>query len=456
LGLRVLGAYLAGVALSVLLVAMSLFAMLKFRAEVLDWRVADQARTLAQRVTFDELGNPAGFLPSDAGVDWIYESLKEELAYRLLDSSGRTVLVSPAGEQFWNPDSTAIPLHSGRFTFERDGSIIHVATDRLKHGERTWFLQYAGSERLADLMQVEFGLPLVWQAILLFSLVLLAVFGACSYVTLRRTFRPLREISTAATLISLQSLHARLPAHSAPREVEPLVESFNRTLDRLEHGYRIQKEFLAAAAHELKTPLALIRAEIELSPESAERDTLLQDIEHMTRQVQQLLVLAEVSEVQNYRLESVDAVEVATEAVAYLQRMALAADVRLELHSGLVPSNWLADRAALFTLLKNLLENAIQHSPAGAVVIIEVDVARISVRDFGPGADNEQLSQLFVRFWRGAHRRDEGAGLGLSICHEIAEAHRWSLSAHRADPGLSLVLTKGNAEGLVGTSELRR
>ncbi|WP_431262384.1 sensor histidine kinase [Roseateles chitinivorans] len=106
---------------------------------------------------------------------------------------------------------------------------------------------------------------------------------------------------------------------------------------------------------------------------------------------------------------------------------------------------WDADRGALFTLLKNLLENAIQHAPAGSLVSVEIEADRLSVRDRGPGVTPHQLSRIFGRFWRGAHRRDHGAGLGLAICQEIAEAHGWTLSAQPEDPGLRMVVAKSPA-----------
>ncbi len=222
----------------------------------------------------------------------------------------------------------------------------------------------------------------------------------------------------------------------------PLVDSFNRVLQRLENGYRTQQEFLATAAHELKTPLALIRAQIELM-DSHDRNALLNDVAHMTRQVQQLLLLTEASEAQNYLFAEVELADVAREASDYLQRMAEAAEVRLVLVQNAASADpWQADRSALFTLLKNLLENAIQHAPRGTEVRVDIGADHLSVRDWGAGVEREQLPHLFIRFWRGAHRRDHGAGLGLTICQEIAQAHGWTLSARRAEPGLLLQLSR--------------
>jgi two-component system, OmpR family, sensor histidine kinase QseC len=196
----------------------------------------------------------------------------------------------------------------------------------------------------------------------------------------------------------------------------------------------------------LKTPLALIRAQIELQEGNAEeRAALLGDVEYMSRQVQQLLLLAEASEVHNYSFTQVRVQEVTHEVIAFLQRMAEAARVQLTVSYEHADVSWKADRGALFTLLKNLLENAIQHAPAHTFVSVQLQQDAIIVRDLGPGVSNEQLPLLFARFWRGPHRRDIGAGLGLAICQEVAVAHGWKLSAERAEPGLRFRLVNAGS-----------
>lgn len=165
----------------------------------------------------------------------------------------------------------------------------------------------------------------------------------------------------------------------------------------------------------------------------------------MTRQVQQLLLLAEASETNNYRFAIVRVSDVVFEVLGYLQRMADAADVQLTFSETSTEVHWLSDRGALFTLLKNLMENAIQHAPAKTLVCVELQDDALLVRDHGPGVEVIQLPLLFERFWRGSHRRDHGAGLGLAICLEIATAHGWCLTAERAEPGLRFRLWNGTA-----------
>lgn len=447
LSFKIVLAYVIGTLLSVLIIVTAVKGLLTFRSPILvEEDMAEHTEHLSDDVAFDDAGTPVGISSDLNHVSWIFETMKDDLAYRVLDSSGRVVLVSAAGESFWPPAGDKVERpRRGRFGFSRDGKDYRGATEPIEHQGREWFFQMAGSARLTELLRLQFALPFMGIGIGLFSAVLLFVFGVCAYVTMRHVKKPLEALSASAAAISPRSLHARLRSESVPTEIAPLVESFNRVLERLEHGYRVQQEFLATAAHELKTPLALIRAQIELTPRGEDRDALLKDVVHMTRQVQQLLLLAEASEVQNYQFAPTNVMEVAQEAAEYLGRMAQAAQVRIELAGSGDAIAWDADRGALFTLLKNLLENAIQHAPAGTAVVVELGACTLSVRDFGPGVAPDQLPKLFARFWRGAHRRDHGAGLGLAICQEIAQAHGWPLAARYAEPGLRMVLSSAPA-----------
>jgi signal transduction histidine kinase len=458
LSVKVLIAYVIGAVLSVLLIVATAIAIVSTQGDVLSGLdVADATRDMAEELRFDSGGVPIGVgdnrldrnfsfdLQEDFNLEWIFESLKQEAAYRVLDASGKVVLYSAAGATFWPEAGAAGPPKPGRFEFEHEGVAMRGATAAVERNGQVWYLQMAVSRRFMHLMYQAFALPFTGAGVTLFILVLLFVFGPCVYVALRLALKPVRRLSEAAAEISPRSLHARLPTQAVPSEITPLVDSFNRVLERLEQGYRIQQEFLATAAHELKTPLALVRAQVELSPHSADRSMLLRDVEHMSRQVQQLLHLAEASEVQNYRPTLIDMHDVVHEAASYLQRMADAASVRLELPQRTVDVSWQADHGALFTLLKNLLENAIQHTAAGTLVSVEFDATTLSVRDWGSGVPQDQLSKIFARFWRGPHRRDDGAGLGLTICQEIALAHGWELRAHRAEPGLRVVVSSSSS-----------
>jgi signal transduction histidine kinase len=453
LSVKIVLAYVGGAVLSIVLIVAMAVAVLYSQGDVVyGFDVASTTREIAGEIRFDEKGIPVGIgadpLNREADVAFdeeakqLFESLKQEAGFRVLDASGQVMLSSAPGVDFWPVSGAEAMLKPGRFEFEHEGVAMRGATQMVEREGKVWYVQFAISRRFLRLMYQEFALPFTGAGLTLFTLVLLLVFGPCVYFTLRYALKPVHRVSDAAAEISPRSLHVRLGTQAVPREIAPFVASFNRVLDRLERGYRIQQEFLATAAHELKTPLALIRAQVELSPASTDRDMLLQDVEHMSRQVQQLLLLAEVSEPQNYRPTTVDMHEVVREAAGYLERMAGAAQVRLDLPAQSAAVRWQADRGALFTLLKNLLENAIQHAPAGTPVSVDVDATSMTIRDWGPGVPEDQMASIFARFWRGPHRRDKGAGLGMAICQEIAQAHGWTLTASRAEPGLRVVLER--------------
>jgi signal transduction histidine kinase len=437
----VLLAYIAGAMLSVVLLVLGISVVMESLGGLLFRRdVASRAQDLAQQLQFDRAGVPVGFDDSEGNLaSWLYDSLDTETTYRVLDTSGHVVL-SPTGEVASSPLGGRWPAAGReRFEFEREGVLMLGATEPVTHDGRTWFLQFAVSERFMELLY-RFALPFMTLGFMLFGLTLLLVFGAGAYLVLTIALRPLERISASAASISTRALDARLDVAGVPEEIAPLVESFNRGLERLESGFRLQQEFLATAAHELKTPLALLRAQIEVIEDGSQRAALLGDVGHMGRQVQQLLHLAEASEVRSYRFSMVDVADVAREAARYLRRGSPGAGVQVTVSSKPSDVHWRADRGALFSLLKNLLENAMEHAPEGTQVCVDVGLDSLSVRDLGPGVSEEQLAQIFSRFWRAPHRRDHGAGLGLAICQEIAVAHGWALSAHNQAPGLRVSL----------------
>lgn len=433
--LKVIMAFIAGTLLSVVLIV--LIVALAVQSNVLArMDLSDMAQDLATKVYFDRDGKPHLETDDHPDIKWAFDSLGREVSYRIVDGDGNVALQSITGAQFWPDGLLPRGVGAERFDFEHDGVMVLAATEPVATNGKTWYLQVGVSNRMMSLLH-RVAMPLVGAGIALFTLVLLVAFGLCTWITLRYTLRPLQDVSTSAAGISLYSMHARLRTDAVPTEITPLVHSFNRVLERLEQAYRVQQEFLGNAAHELKTPLAMIRAQVELGVDSEEdRAALLKDVAYMSRQVQQLLLLAEASEATNYVFGTVRVREVADEAVGYLQRMAEAANVKLAVSAVDDELAWQADRGALFTLLKNLLENAIEHAPAGSSVGVEIRENSLAVRDQGPGVDAAQLPLLFERFWRGPHRRDHGAGLGLSICHEVARAHGWQLVAERAEPGL--------------------
>lgn len=391
-----------------------------------------QAQWVERSIQFDAAGKPTG-LQGDRNAPWVYESASDDLKYRVLDATGAVLLssepdarpIAPPGQAF-DPTRPLFRVHIG-------GIPLDVLTVPIQNAGSAHYVQVARSERMNLLARRAIGEP-VLKAALWTGVVSLLIFGVVVYFTLQRTLRPLRLASEAAARIAPGNLSSRLETATLPTELTPLVEAFNQALDRLEHGYRVQQDFLAGAAHELKTPLALIRAQIEIDG-TTDRASLLRDVDMMARQVHQLLHLAEVSEAQNYVFEPTDLAAVASEVTGYLGRLADRGQVSLRVLAAPEGKLVNADRSATFVLLKNLVENAIRHSASGGVVTLTIEAGSLQVRDHGAGIAEGDLPKLFARFWRGPGRRDDGAGLGLAICHQIASTHGWGIAVRNAQPG---------------------
>jgi signal transduction histidine kinase len=439
LAFQLLLTYVGALLLTVVVIVGGLWMLVGRHQELMTrFDLMNETNLLKASLRFDSSARAVGLvLPNDAS--WIYEALPSDLKYRLLDASGRVVLTSDSRNDALAPAGLSFDSGITLFEIRSGGQRLNVRTVPIIHGDATYYLQAASSDRIASLAHSVGGLLFVRDTLQL-AVISMIVFSIAVFFTLRRVLKPLREASAAAARIEPRNLSARILIRHVPLEFSPVIDAVNLALDRLENGYRTQQAFLEATAHELKTPLALLRAQIEMEG-CDDRGTLLRDIDQIARQVHQLLHLAEVSEDRNYRFESTEVAAVAVNVVDYLRRLAERRNVYLDLCCASAMSQSVqADPAALHMLLKNVIENAIEHSPSGGVVAVMVESAQVTIRDEGPGIPEADLPHLFTRYWRGSTRQTEGAGLGLAICKEIATAHHWHLSARNSGLGAVFVL----------------
>nr|WP_198980721.1 ATP-binding protein [Herbaspirillum sp. ASV7] len=399
-----------------------------------DLALKHNASTVIEGLAFDATGRPVKLKTSDKEAA-AYDILREDCVYRILDAQGRVLLASDGAMRPYTLPGADFSAERERLTLVAGERTLQVLTRRFEHAGKTFYVQVMRSERLLQIVLDDKSQRLT-SLVIIGTIVGTLLFSLVVAVSLHHLLKPLRRAATAAATIDIDNLSARLSLQGVPSEITPLFQSVNLALDRLEQGYRQQRDFLSTAAHELKTPLALMRGQVELG-EAGDRATLLQDIDRMARQVQQLLTLAEASEHHNYAMQETLPRAALAQAGAQLDRLARQRQVQLQLPDTSAPhaTPIHADIGALGVLCRNLLENALHHSPPGTVVVAEADHQKLSVRDQGPGIPAEAMPHLFERFWRGPHRRDEGAGLGLSICAEIARAHGWTLRATNGQEG---------------------
>ena len=225
---------------------------------------------------------------------------------------------------------------------------------------------------------------------ILFLLVLLGV----SLWIVKRAIAPITQISKLAESIGPTNANIRLPVDQVPLEILPLVRSMNSALDHLEQGLQQQREFNANAAHQLRTPLSVLMANMDDLKEPEVANRLRTDVEHMSRIVSQLLLVARLEHSPINLDEIVDLNDAAADIAASLAPLALASGKSIELIRSdepvVIRTNTFAVRAAL----GNLIENAIRHTPEGTSVRLRVTHRpSIEVMDSGPGIPVEQRTQ---------------------------------------------------------------
>ena len=283
----------------------------------------------------------------------------------------------------------------------------------------------------------------------------------------RRALGPVSGIIEKAQAIGATQLSERVPVPPVRDEIQALALTLNDLLDRLQRAFESQERFVADASHQLKTPLSILRGEIDLmrsrdrTPEEIREfmASASQEIDHLSKTVQDLLILARVDagnaalSIQKVRLD-----EVVLEEVSRLERLAFQRGIRIRIHLGEERTEWShvgsggaelrgfemqGDPDLLGALFHNLIENAIKYSSDGGNVNISVEeIAKentseleVRVEDDGPGIPESDLEKVFHRFYRVSSSKSAtpGAGLGLAIARRIAEVHGGSILAANVD-----------------------
>jgi len=309
------------------------------------------------------------------------------------------------------------------FSLRRNGTDIYGVTITADIGGQPLLVQVsenlAHRDVLIDDIVAEFITRVGWitAPILLLLLVI-------DVVIFRRALRPIIAASALAERIGPARTELRLPEEGMPQEVVPLVHAVNQALDRLEEGFRGQREFTADAAHELRTPLAILRTQIDMIGDRELAKSLRDDIESMSRLVNQLLDIAELETFLIAEGEIADLAAIATEVAAYIAPLALLQHKTVAVTGArhFVPVHGNAD--TLGRAVRNLVENALVHTATGTTVEISVTaVGELRVMDRGPGVPSAEREQIFQRFWRRDRRLAGSAGLGLAIVKRITEMH---------------------------------
>ena len=394
-----------------------------------------QLKQLAYSTRIDDLlrGRQPGFGPRASGAD----DGVTELLTQIWDRDGVLVYWSRPGSEL---PVTATPGYATVHVNHRDWRVY-----TLVQGSHALQVAQAIDEReaIATRTALRTLLPFV---------VLIPLIGAMIWFAVGRGLSPLDSMSRALGKRRPDAM-APLAERNLPDELKPLAASVNALLARLDAALGAQRRFTADAAHELRTPLAALKLQLDVArrvgddpARVAAYDDLEGGVARASHLVDQLLTLARVEpEALAARAAPCDLVALAKDAI--VARGALAAQKHVDL--GLAresPATVRGDAASLAILLSNLLDNALRYTPAGGRVDVAVERADdggavLSVADTGPGIPPDERDRVFDRFYRGEAAGASGSGLGLSIVKRVADAHGATIALGTPDHGSGLVVT---------------
>lgn len=353
---------------------------------------------------------------------------KSRMVYRVSTLDG--ALISGFSElPAWKgrlPDRTAYAALVDFYNDQVDSQPVRVAVllqpVASANGRGMAVIQVAETLELREALTRRILFNTLWR-----QAVLVAVIVVVSVVVVQRATRPVRQLSAELQARPEGDL-SPLTVEDAPRELAPLLEATNQVMGRLQHLLDHQKRFVRDASHQLRTPLAVLKTQIQ----SAQRgdvsatqalDEISVTVDHATQLANHMLSLAKVEQLRNQSDAMVLDLAPIVREVA-LDLSALVAAKNLDFEISTQPALIKAHEWSLRELSRNLLHNAIKHTPQGGSLTVQVRAdtaqAHFAVQDSGPGISADLRARLYQPFSSGDVR--SGSGLGLAICHEIVMA----------------------------------
>ncbi|GAA4980708.1 sensor histidine kinase [Streptomyces hyderabadensis] len=328
-----------------------------------------------------------------------------------------------------------ITVSDGSATIDGDAEDYRFAAVPVKTDDRGTLTVYAGAPLSAEHGAVSTALTVM----LIGFPLLLAVVAGVTWLVTRRALRPVEGIRREmAAITASEDLARRVPVPATHDEVARLATTTNETLAALESSVERQRGFVADASHELRSPIASLRTQLEVAaahPELLDLDGAVADTVRLQRLAADLLLLA--------RLDAGERPADARVDLAALAREAAEGRTGVRVRGAEGPVSVAGSRGQLGRVLANLLDNAQRHARSAVEVSVrrDGDTAVVAVADDGegvPAADRERIFERFVRLDAARSRDDGGAGLGLAIARDVAVRHGGTLTVHDAPAGGAL------------------
>ena len=418
----------------------TLLASAKTISEQLDVQGFDESARLSARVPYSALE--------------AFEADNQSRIFYKVSSLGGELVSGFPGLPAWRGQIPAKPAYAALVDFYDDryqdepvrvAALLQpvIGTD----GRTMAVIQVAETLELRHTLARQMLFDTLWRQALL-----VLVIGLVVAVVVQRATRPVRQLSAEIQARPEGDL-TPISAVNAPRELLPLVDATNAIMARLEHLLEHQKRFVRDASHQLRTPLAVLKTQVQSAlrgdaePEQALQE-INQTVDRATLLANQMLALAKVEQLRQQNDGGILDLAEAVRGVA-LDLSPLIAGKDIDFTIETTPAPVVAHQWMLQELARNLLHNAIKHTPDGAPLAVRVvadsRTVALTVGDSGPGIASELAARLFQPFSAGDVRN--GSGLGLAICREIAEALGGSISLENR-------IERGRTGGLDATVRL--
>ena len=404
------------------------FMVINFTNLAYDRALFDSTRSLAQQVRV--VGSRTVLeLPSSA-VQILLSDEVDRVYFRVEGRSGQLISGDP---DLPRPPQgrVGVPLlHDGKLRGERLRIASFFVIPQGELSGRTVLVQVAETLNKRNVLAREILTSmLVPQLVFILFAALIVWFGVA------RGLAPLNQVRREIANRSHRDL-SPVEEASEPEELQPLIHAINALMGRLDQALGVQQRFIADAAHQLRTPLAGLKAQTDLALRQTEPDKQRHVLEQLStatgrtvRLIKQILALARVEPGADKTLEmhTLDLGALAREASMEWAPLALKKEIDLGYEESSDPVMVRGDVLRLGMLLDNLIDNALRYCSPHSRVTVRVaaaqDGALLAVEDNGPGIPPEERSRVFQRFYRVLGNEEEGSGLGLAIVHEIAQSH---------------------------------
>ncbi len=392
----------------------------------IDWSHISQALAHINQLSFNQ--------GEEANADG--HSYERKMAIQVWDNQGNLLLTTPNA-----PQHALSPLKKGFFRQQHSNHDWYIYSHQIPNN-KYWLLVAEHADIRNEITEKMLSSLLIGS---LMSLLLIAVL--ISWI-IKNGLAPLNQLSKAMQARDLDYLQPVQLSQTPPHELKPVLQALNHLLQRLDEGLERERRFLADAAHELRTPLAVLKLQLQVAQQAPTLNEMRQGVDNAllgvnrsTHTVEQLLTLARIeANKQTLQRESIDMVALAQEVVANLFPLALDKQQDIELLYTQETVLYTGNRLLLSILLRNLLSNAIYYSPMHAQISVKVEALNNgvlwAVYDSGQGVPAEDIPRLMQRFYRHQQSKDSaGTGLGLSIVQKVVELHQGKVNIYNQKAG---------------------